>query len=190
MKRYFIRLLLIFASVTFSLSLFFYFAKSNQQKKVFPSQVVNSINFGLPVRLTIPVINVNAGIQSLGVTPQGTMEVPDNAVDVGWFKIGPRPGEKGSAVMAGHLDGKNDEKGVFIDLYKLKVGDKLSVVDDKGKTVTFAVTESRIYDPGYADEVFSGNDSARLNLITCDGLWNGTKKSYDKRLVVFTNIIN
>jgi LPXTG-site transpeptidase (sortase) family protein len=116
------------------------------------------------------------------------MEVPSNAVDVGWFDLGPRPGEKGSAVIAGHFDGENGGVGVFNNLYKLKKGDKLYVEDDKGTTLLFVVRESRIYNPGYADEVFSRNDSAYLNLITCDGVWDKAKKSYSERLVVFTDI--
>lgn len=116
------------------------------------------------------------------------MEVPDNSVDVGWFKLGPLPGQRGSAVFAGHFDGKNGEIGVFTDLYKLKKGDTVYVTDDKGISTTFVVRESRTYDPGYAEEVFSQNDQAHLNLVTCDGVWDGTKKSYSKRLVVFTDI--
>ena len=140
------------------------------------------------MRLMIPAININTAIQYVGVTSKGEMEVPSNAVDVGWFKLGPRPGEKGSAVIAGHFDGENGEAGVFINLYKLKVGDKLYIKDDKGKSIVFVVRESRIYDPGYADDVFSGSDRAHLNLVTCDGVWDGTKKSYSKRLVIFTDI--
>jgi LPXTG-site transpeptidase (sortase) family protein len=136
------------------------------------------------------VINVNAGIQRVGLTPKREMEVPTNTTDVGWFMLGPRPGEVGSAVIAGHFDGANNKVGVFTDLYKLKVGDKLSVVDDKGTTVTFVVRESRIYSPGLADDVFSSSDSAHLNLITCDGVWDRSKKSYDQRLVVFADITN
>jgi LPXTG-site transpeptidase (sortase) family protein len=139
------------------------------------------------VRLTIPAINVNAGIQLLGVTPQGDMEVPDNAVDVGWFKLGPRPGEKGSAVIAGHFDGQNGEPGVFTKLNMLTKGDKLYVKNNIGITTTFIVRENRIYNPGYAEEVFSSNDGTHVNLVTCDGVWDGKAKSYTKRLVVFTD---
>jgi len=149
---------------------------------------VNKTSSGLPVRLSIPAINVHANIQHLGITPQGEMEVPDNAVDVGWFESGSRPGEKGSAVIAGHLDGKNGESGVFTHLHKLKEGDKLYIEDDKGTSTTFIVRESRMYDPGYADDVFTKNDNAHLNLVTCDGFWDANSKSYSKRLVVFTDI--
>lgn len=117
------------------------------------------------------------------------MAVPSNIVDVGWFNLGPRPGEKGSAVIAGHFDGENGEAGVFANLDNLKVGDKLYIEDDKGTTTSFMVRESRMYNPGYADDVFSSSDGAHLNLVTCDGVWDGVKKSYSKRLVVFADII-
>jgi LPXTG-site transpeptidase (sortase) family protein len=143
---------------------------------------------GLPVHLEIPSINVNADIESVGLTSEGAMGVPHTSVNAGWFYLGPRPGERGSAVIAGHLDGENGEPGVFTNLYKLKKGDRLYIEDGKGKSLVFAVRESRTYDPGYADDVFSRNDGAHLNLITCDGVWDGTKKSYSKRLVVFADI--
>lgn len=132
----------------------------------------------------IPAINVDAQIQYLGVNSKGEMEVPSNTADVGWFKFGPRPGEKGSAVIAGHFNGKNGEAGVFANLDKLKEGDLVFI-----KTLTFRVYKTQIYDPGYADEVFSKNDDIYLNLVTCDGTWDGVKKSYNKRLVVFTNLV-
>jgi LPXTG-site transpeptidase (sortase) family protein len=141
----------------------------------------------LPINLTIPAIDINTNIKSVGITKTGEMEVPDNIIDVGWYKFGPYPGENGSAVIDGHFDGKNGEPGVFADLYKLKVGDKLYVKDDKGTTNNFVVREKRIYDPGQANDVFSPSSSSHLNLITCDGLWDGIKKSYNKRLVIFTD---
>lgn len=145
-------------------------------------------SIGTPMHLTIPAINVNAGIQYVGVTTNGSMGVPSNTVDVGWFKLGPHPGQIGSAVIDGHLNGKNGENGVFANLYKLKKGDKLYIKDSNGATISFTVRKTHIYNPGYADEVFSKNDSVHLNLITCDGMWDEKSKSYSKRLVVFADI--
>jgi len=116
------------------------------------------------------------------------MEVPSNTVDTGWFKLGSRPGEKGSAVITGHFNGEYGEKGVFSDLGKLKKGDKVYIQDSKGISLAFVVLESRMYNPGYAEEVFSRSDGSYLNLITCDGVWDESKKSYSKRLVVFANV--
>lgn len=173
------------ALVAFFLLSFFYFSQSNKAKLVFPNQVGKASPV-LSMRLIIPTIGVNAAIQRVGITPNGEMEVPRNAGEVGWFEPGTRPGEKGSAVIAGHFDGKKGEAGVFFDLYKLRRGDKLFVEDSGGVSVVFVVLESRLYNPGYADDVYSRNDGFFLNLITCDGVWDGTKKSFSKRLVVFT----
>ncbi len=171
----------------FSLLLLFHLTQGTGEKSVPQSQVVSKVSTGAPVRLMIPAINVDASIQQVGVTSKGEMGPPSNTIDVGWFNPGPRPGEKGSAVIDGHVDGGNSEAGVFANLYKLKRGDTLYVKDDKGTTTTFIVRESRIYDPGLAEEVFSLSDSAHLNLVTCDGVWDGAKKNYTKRLVVFTD---
>jgi LPXTG-site transpeptidase (sortase) family protein len=144
---------------------------------------------GLPVRLIIPAINVDTSIESLGVTTKGEMEVPDNIFDVGWFKFGSRPGENGSAVIAGHLNGTSGEAGIFADLSKLKEGDRVYIDNDQGIQIPFVVRNSRSYDPGFADDVFSRSDGVHLNLITCEGVWNKVKRSYDKRLVVSADIV-
>ncbi len=187
MKAYVGRPLLIIALAVFSLLLLFYLSFDTNKKSVSQNQVVSKASPGSPVRLMIPAININADVEHVGVAPGGEMESPSNTVDVGWFKLGSRPGENGSAVISGHFDGKNGEAGVFTNLHKLKKGDKLYIKDDKGTTTTFIVRESRTYNPGYAEEVFNLNDHAHLNLVTCDGIWDKNKKNYTKRLVVFTD---
>ncbi|MDO8507474.1 MAG: class F sortase [bacterium] len=145
---------------------------------------------GLPVRLKIPSVNVDATIDQMGITPSGAMEVPSGARNVGWFKLGPRPGDKGSAVIDGHYGRwANGDGSVFDDLNKLKKGDKVYVEDEKGITYTFLVREFRDYDPkADASSVFVSNDGkSHLNIITCEGVWNKVSKSYSERLVVFTD---
>lgn len=162
-------------------------------KIFFPPKVliIDQENIHLsPVRLLIPAVNVSANVQSLGINQSGEMETPSNIVDVGWFNLGSKPGEKGSAVIAGHFNGKNNQEGVFANLDKLDVGDKLFVEDEMGKLITFIIKNKKIYDSGYAEEVFSKNDGIYLNLITCDGLWDKAKNSYTKRLVIFSEIVS
>lgn len=183
LKAFFRRPLLLMALVIFSFLLLICLTQETNKN----SELVSKVSQGLPTRLIIPVINVDTRILHLGVLATGEMEVPDNVTEVSWFKLGPRPGEKGSAVIGGHFDGKNGEAGVFFNLDKLKTGDKLSIEDDQRKSITFVVRESSLYDSGYADNVFSGSDSAQLNLITCDGAWDEAKKNYSKRLVVFAD---
>lgn len=168
--------------------------QSTLQKQKVLKQVlavaVQKENPGFPVRLKIPIINVDASIEYVGISSKGAMEVPNNTTDVGWFKFGARPGENGSAVIAGHFDGENGEAGVFNNLHKLKKGDELYIQYGTGTSISFVVRESRTYDPGYAEDVFTRNDSAYLNLITCDGVWDEAKKNYSKRLVVFADLMH
>lgn len=145
-----------------------------------------------PVRLIIPAIKVSALIQKVGLSLKGdgTMGIPTNFVDVAWYKKGPLPGMPGSAVIAGHLDGKKVPKAVFYNLRLLKPGDLVQVVDKEGKILKFRVTKTKIYNnDGPTGSIFSGDLSKkRLNLITCAGDWIKSKKIYSQRIVVFTEL--
>ncbi|TSC65123.1 MAG: peptidase C60 sortase A and B [Parcubacteria group bacterium Gr01-1014_91] len=147
------------------------------------------MNLGLPVRLKIPVINVDAGIEYVGITSDGAMGVPKSPESAGWFQFGPRPGETGSAVIDGHFGWRDNAPAVFDNLDSLRVGDRLYIEDDTGATVTFIVRETRLYNPREdAGSVFNSSDGkAHLNLITCEGVWDAVSESYSKRLVVFAD---
>lgn len=143
-----------------------------------------------PVRLRIPSINVDAVIETMGLTAEGAMDVPRNTIEVGWYQFGPNPGEMGNAVISGHFDGREGKIGVFNNLDKLKQGDKLYVLNEQGTTTTFVVRKTSTYSPGFADEVFVSHDTtSHLNLVTCNGAWNSVQKSYNRRLVVFADVI-
>ena len=143
----------------------------------------------LPARLKIPSLDVDAIIESVGITPDGAMDVPQDIENVAWFSLGSRPGEKGSTVFAGHYGYKNDRLAVFDNLYKLRKGDRVYTQDEKGIVLTYIVRETRRYDPtADAYAVFGpGDEKMHLNLITCEGDWSTTEKGYSTRLVVFTD---
>ncbi len=143
-------------------------------------------SYGLPIRLVIPKINVDAGILYMGLTPQGDMEVPTKIDELGWYKFGPNPGEEGSAVIAGHLG--VGEPGIFMNLDKLEIGDTFSVIDNNGQFIYFVVREIKTYNStDHPSEVFFSDSGSHLNLITCSGDWDKTKQGMSKRLVVFAD---
>jgi hypothetical protein len=72
---------------------------------------------GLPVRLRIPAIAVDAAVEHVGLTPDGAMDVPASYADVAWYTLGPKPGEPGNAAIAGHLDSPT-ARTAFWDLRK------------------------------------------------------------------------
>ncbi len=156
---------------------------------LFTHPFVTGENAGNPVRIRIPGISVDAEIERVGLTKNGLMDVPKSPWNTAWYKPGARPGETGSAAIAGHVDWVNGERAVFADLKTLKTGDKISILDDKGAVINFVVHKSKTYDAeADAVDVFTSTDGkAHLNLITCKGEWDKTAKQYTERLVVFTD---
>lgn len=145
---------------------------------------------GAPVRLRIPSIGVDAAVEHVGVTEEGDMAPPEAWENVGWYRDGPRPGERGNAVIDGHLDSYTGT-AVFWDVRELLPGDEVEVEDASGTTRVFRVAASRRFsndDPSASAEIFGATDERRLNLITCGGSWNG--QQYAERLVVFTELVS
>jgi sortase (surface protein transpeptidase) len=152
-----------------------------------PAAVAES--FGAPAHIWIPSIAVDAIVEHVAMKKDGSMDTPTHPLDVGWYSLGPRPGEPGSAAIAGHVDWWKGATAVFKDLRKVNIGDVITVQDEEGKEVSFIVRESRSYKAADdAREVFVSTDGkAHLNLITCDGAWDKNAGQYARRLVVFAD---
>lgn len=150
---------------------------------------LNQGNVDIPVRIVIPKMGTNAPIELVGLTAEGAMDIPKAPNSTAWFSQGPRPGEVGSAVIAGHFGWRDGIPAVFDNLHTLQKGDRLYVEDGSGKIRTFVVRELRTYgEYENASDVFASYDGgSHLNLVTCQGVWNKTLRSYSKRLVVFTD---
>ncbi len=144
-----------------------------------------------PARLIIPAIDVDAAVEPVGKGASGNMAVPNRYADVGWYKFGVRPGEQGSAVMDGHVTNGLGLPGVFARLGELRAGDVMIVETDDGMRMQFIVRGVASY-PWEAfplGDIFASNDGVRLNLITCDGEWSAHQRMYDRRLVVFAELV-
>ncbi len=189
-KKVFSASLLLTAFVgAFALYFFLYHTQTQHNTVQKPYILTEKIK-ALPQRITIPAIGVNAAIQQVGITTLGAMDVPGNATDAGWYNLGPVPGASGSAVMVGHYDTVDGTKGIFANLHLLKPGEIISIEDSNKHQTVFIVRESRKYNPqADASEVFGQASGNHLNLITCDGKWDNSQKSYSERLVVFSDVL-
>ncbi len=155
--------------------------------ELLPFNRVVPVEAGAPARLEIPRLGIDANVQLVGVNAKGNMASPSNFSDVSWYMNGTSPGSLGSAVMAGHVDNGLGLPGVFKELHTLRKGDELYVVTEEGKRLRFVVEEVRMFAHTAVppDLLFTRADTVRLNLVTCDGAWLESEKTYDKRLVVF-----
>ena len=97
-----------------------------------------------PVRLEIPAIGVRAPIIRLGLNPDRSLEVPENFGDTGWWTGGPRPGEPGPAVIAGHVD-SHTGPAVFYRIRDLRPGDAIVVERRDGSRARFTIQGSEEY---------------------------------------------
>ncbi len=159
-----------------------------------PSLLVSikeNIKPGVPKILRIEKLGIDTAIQGVGLNSKGEMGIIDSAEDVAWYRNGPKPGEAGSSIINGHFDTKQVERAVFHDLEKLKKGDIVEVVDDRSQVFRFKVVDKKTYDYDDTDpEVFKFSSKKHLlNLISCTGEWLPEHKVYDKRIVVFTELV-
>lgn len=150
-----------------------------------------SVDVLRPMRLTIPVLGVEAAIEAVGRDAKGAMATPSDPHNVAWYSLGPMPGAIGNAVIAGHLDLANGKPAAFWKLNQLKVGDVVQVILSDDSTLTFAVERLAFYPDGQAplEEIFGFRAEPYLNLITCAGSWNKTAGTYTKRLVAYTRLV-
>ena len=109
-----------------------------------PPQAHSGKRVPRPVDLIIPAIRVRTALETLGRTPQGTLQVPDSTTIAGWYTGSPRPGEIGSSIIAGHID-STPGPGVFFRLRLLRPGNLVYVRRAGGTLAVFRVTGEHMY---------------------------------------------
>ena len=149
-----------------------------------------TLTIPLPVTLRIPVIGVHTRLIRLGVTRQGTLQVPRSTSVAGWYTRSPRPGEIGSSVIAGHIDSVRGP-GIFYRLRQLRPGNRIYVRQADGKLAIFRVTAVHQYAKAHfpTARVYGPVPDAELHLITCGGTFDTATRSYLSNVVVYSTEI-
>ncbi|MEV7125779.1 class F sortase [Streptomyces sp. NPDC093260] len=143
-----------------------------------------------PTRIRIPSIRVNAPLMGLGLTPGGSLDVPpaDDENLAGWYESGTTPGERGTAIVAGHVD-NSQGPAVFYDLGALKKGSVIEVDRRDGGVAVFTVDAIEVYQAkGFPDEkVYGAAKRPELRVITCGGGYSRAT-GYQGNVVVFAHL--
>lgn len=139
-----------------------------------------------PIRVRVPAIGVDSGLSRLGLNQDGTIEVPANYDQAGWYAKGPAPGEAGPAVIIGHLDSATGP-AVFARLGSLRTGSEVLVGREDGSQVRFLVdrVESFPSDAFPTAQVYGATTRPVLRLITCGGQFNLIQRRYSSNVVAF-----
>jgi hypothetical protein len=141
----------------------------------------------VPVAVQVPALGVRARVVAAGVAGAGdALALPGDAATVAWYRHGPAPGERGSSVLAGHVDYRG-ERGVFGRIGELALGASVSVAYADGTSRGFRVVARRAYRKTRLPRelLFSTTGRARLALVTCGGRFDRQSGHYESNVVVF-----
>ena len=145
-----------------------------------------------PVTIRIPRIGVNAPVMRVGRDADGTVQVPPLAEHnlTGWYRFGPAPGQRGPAVILGHVDSATGIS-VFYYLKNLHARDKVYVTLADGKVAAFAVDGlQRVAKDAFPTaSVYGKAGYPSLRLITCGGPFDKATGHYVDNIIVYAHLI-
>jgi len=143
-----------------------------------------------PVSVRIEKLDVDAEIVPVGVDDQRAMVVP-GAELVGWYELGPRPGEVGSAVLAAHVN-YNREPGAFFELHQLKPEDLVTVTTAGGEELSYRIRFGARLDKDElpVEDIFTNEGPAVLTLITCGGYFDQAAGHYEDNVVMVADLVD
>jgi sortase (surface protein transpeptidase) len=147
--------------------------------------------FSVADRVRIPAIRVDAPVMPVGLDTDGWVGAPppEDPNLAGWFTGAVSPGEKGTAVIVGHVDNKLGP-AVFYGLGALKKGNRVEVARRDGKTAVFEIYGIEVFAknnfPG--DRVYGSKGTPELRVITCGGGFS-KQNGYDGNVVVFARLV-
>ncbi|MFC4036479.1 class F sortase [Streptomyces polygonati] len=144
-----------------------------------------------PTLLSIPDIGVNAPFTELSLGSDGRLQPPpeDNANLAGWYGDGPTPGERGNAIVAGHVDTRTGP-AVFALLSLVKQGEGVAITRADNTVARFTVdsVETFAKDDFPDQRVYGETQDAELRIITCGGTFDHKKQDYQDNVVVFAHL--
>jgi Sortase domain len=140
---------------------------------------------GPPTRVQIPSIGVDSTLETLVLDSHRELTPPASYDKAGWFAGGPVPGDRGPAIIAGHVDSIQGP-GVFFKLHTLQAKARISVLRG-GVWVRFRVTRVEEYpkDQFPSVKIYQPTPDAELRVITCGGDFDNVHKRYYDNIVVY-----
>lgn len=172
-----------------------------------PARSRLSCRVGIPRRLVIPALEVDAGFERIGLdTSVGPDERgrrplgnPQDRTRAGWYEDGPKPGSgRGTVLTNGHT--YRNGSAIFTESFSsdVQVGQLIHIVQtnrsvcsyrisrvwrevDAARDYPRIVTQERLYN-------FSGPE--RLFLATCGGSWNAAAQDYDQISLLVATPVN
>jgi sortase (surface protein transpeptidase) len=147
----------------------------------------------VPVSIRIPGIGVDAPVMKVGLAADGTVQVPplDEHNLTGWYQYGPAPGQRGPAVILGHVDSLTSIS-VFYYLKDLHAKDRVYVTLADRKVATFAVdgVQKVSKDAFPTASIYGKASYPSLRLITCGGPFDKATGHYLDNIIVYAHLVS
>ncbi|GAA4529311.1 class F sortase [Amycolatopsis samaneae] len=141
-----------------------------------------------PATVRIPKIGAESSLVQIGLKADGTLDVPpvDKPMQAAWYRESPVPGNRGPALIVGHVDGRQ-QPGIFFRLREVAAGDQVVVGNGDGSQTTFTVTRTQQIDKDQlpSDAVYGDTPGPELRLITCGGSFDKAEHSYRDNIIVY-----
>ncbi|MFE7134780.1 class F sortase [Streptomyces sp. NPDC057638] len=147
--------------------------------------------FALPDRVRIDRLDIDAPLMDVELDADGWIEAPParDAHLAGWYQNGISPGQRGTAVISGHVD-NHAGPAVFFGLGTLRKDDRIEVPRLDGTTAVFEVYGVEVYDKNDvpAAQVYGDTGYAELRVMTCGGRYTRAD-GYTGNVVVFARLV-
>lgn len=179
-------------------------AAGQASKAVSPAKPANAAGrcvSGIPDRLVIPSLGVDAPFQTIGLDTsapadsQGRQRLgtPSDRTKAGWYAAGPRPGSgRGTVLTNGHT--YHDGSAIFTESFssRVAVGQRIDIRQRAGGVCSYRidrvwaeVNSATDYPLIVASQhLYDFDGPERLFLTTCSGSFNSATHSYDQISIV------
>ncbi|MFJ8253782.1 sortase domain-bontaining protein [Streptomyces sp. NPDC094466] len=137
-----------------------------------------------PIRITARAVGLDAAVDTVGTAEDGTIALPEEGDHAGWYSASVTPGQRGNALLVGHVDTTRGP-AAFYTLGALRKGDRITVHRRDKSLARFTVTALNVYerDDFPSTSVYAPASLPLLTLITCAD-WDTGSHTYTANLVV------
>ncbi|MFE5964734.1 class F sortase [Streptomyces sp. NPDC056463] len=156
-----------------------------------PAPGPGALRASRPTRVRVPGVRIDAPVTPVGLDTEGWIDTPPAHETnlAGWFTGAVTPGEKGTAVIVGHVD-TPEGPSVFYELGALAKGQRVEIARQDGRTAVFSVYGIEVVPKeGFpAERIYQGGAHPELRLLTCGGGFS-RQKGYDGNVVVSARLV-
>ncbi|MBA2323476.1 MAG: class F sortase, partial [Pseudonocardiales bacterium] len=146
-----------------------------------------AIRHAAPTAVLIPRVRIASTLVDLRKNPNGTVQVPKDFGQAGWYVGSAHPGDAGPTVLIGHVDSYKGP-GVFFRLPELHKGDRITVRRADHSNAVFVVREVKTFAKrAFPTALVYGGKRASLRLVTCGGQFDRRSGHYLSNTIVFAD---